>query len=55
MCVKIFHFKSVYFEQPVSENSVFRTTYIHKQTAKTMMFSNAFYLQHSFFGRKMLN
>ena len=30
MCVKIFYFKSVHFGQPVSENSVFRTTYINK-------------------------
>ena len=37
MDVKIFHFKCVYFEQPLTENSVFRTTYIPKETVlKTM-------------------
>ena len=41
MCVKIFHFKCVYFGHPVPENSVFRTTYIHKQTVKTTIFYNA--------------
>ena len=37
MCVKNFHFKRFYFRQPLSENPVFRTTYIHKQTVKTMI------------------
>ena len=41
MCAKIFHFKCVYFSQPVSENSVFRTTFIHKCTVKTTDSRNA--------------
>ena len=36
---KVFHFKYVYFGQPVSEYSVFRTTYIPKCT--TMASYNA--------------
>ena len=32
MCIKVVHFKCVYFGPLVSENSVFRTTYIHNQT-----------------------
>ena len=41
MCVKIFLFKCVYFEQPVTGNFIFLTTYIHKQTVKTMISYNA--------------
>ena len=42
MWVEIFHFKFVYFVQPVSENSIFfLTTYILKQTVKTMTSYNA--------------
>ena len=41
MCVKIFHVKCDFVEQPVSENSIFWTTYIHKQTVKTMISYNA--------------
>ena len=37
MCVQIFDVKCAFFEQPVSENPVFRTTYIHKQTVKIMI------------------
>ena len=38
--MKTFNFKCVYFEQPVSENSVFRITYINKQTVKTKISYN---------------
>ena len=41
MWVTIFHFKFAYFGQQVSENSVFRTTYIHEHTVKTMISHNA--------------
>ena len=41
-CVqKIFNFRCVYFGQPVSENSVFRNMYMHKQTFKTIISYNA--------------
>ena len=41
MCVKIFHFKCAYFGQPMSENSICRTTYIHEQTVNTIISYNA--------------
>ena len=40
MCVKIFHFKCVNLGQPVFENAAVRTTYIDKQTVKTMISYN---------------
>ena len=41
MYFKVFHFNYVYFGHPVSENSVFRTTYIPICTFKAMTSYNA--------------
>ena len=41
MSVKVFHFMYVCFVQPVSKNSVFRSTSIHNYTVKTMVPHNS--------------
>ena len=43
-CVKISHFKCVYFGQPVCENSIFRTTHVHNGQLQSKQFMCA----HSF-------
>ena len=34
---KFFYFKCVYFGQPVSQNSIFRATYVRNCTVKTIV------------------
>ena len=37
-CVKISHFKCVYFGQPVCENSIFQTTHVHNGQLQSKQF-----------------